>query len=498
MTTTFAAVAALVARAQANATGTAAAEEVAGIAARLYEPLRVAVAGKAKAGKSTLLNALVGEVLAPTDARECTKVVTWYRDGLTYRATVIGRDASAVHAPLQRTTNGIEVDLGGRSADAVDRIEVEWPARALRTMTLIDTPGVGSLSGAGARAVEFLAPEDDRPCAADAVIYLTRHLHSGDVGFLEAFHDQTSSRTTPVNAIAVLSRADELGGGRPDSLESAARVAARYRGDAMFRRYCLTVVPVAGLLAQAATSFTEGEFRALGRLAQLDDERSEALLVSADRFVDPATAIAELAPDERVHLVERLGLFGVRLGRDLLRHGHADSARRLAEELRRRSGLDELRLLLATSFSERAGLLKARSAIAALDDVFGRHELGDGDGLAVELDRIRSSAADLAELRVLTAVRVGVAGLRDAEVAEIERVLGPGDTLVRLGLERERDDDDVRDAVLRGVTRWRARAESPLSSPAVIEVSQIVTRALEWMLAPQRQGLVDTTGGRDG
>ena len=41
--------------------------------ARFDEPLRVAIAGKVKAGKSTLLNALVGEAIAPTDAGECTR-----------------------------------------------------------------------------------------------------------------------------------------------------------------------------------------------------------------------------------------------------------------------------------------------------------------------------------------------------------------------------------------------------------------------------------------
>ena len=46
---------------------------------RFDEPLRVAIAGKVKAGKSTLLNALVGEEIAPTDAGECTRVVTWYQ-----------------------------------------------------------------------------------------------------------------------------------------------------------------------------------------------------------------------------------------------------------------------------------------------------------------------------------------------------------------------------------------------------------------------------------
>ncbi|NLH68587.1 MAG: GTP-binding protein, partial [Brooklawnia sp.] len=40
---------------------------------RLQEPLRVAIAGIVKAGKSTLLNALLGEQIAPTDAGECTR-----------------------------------------------------------------------------------------------------------------------------------------------------------------------------------------------------------------------------------------------------------------------------------------------------------------------------------------------------------------------------------------------------------------------------------------
>src|SRR5690606_18296035 len=44
---------------------------------RLDGPLVVAIAGRVKAGKSTLLNALVGRAVAATDAGECTRVVTW-------------------------------------------------------------------------------------------------------------------------------------------------------------------------------------------------------------------------------------------------------------------------------------------------------------------------------------------------------------------------------------------------------------------------------------
>ena len=41
---------------------------------RLAEPLRIAIAGMVKAGKSTLLNAIMGEEIAPTDTGECTRM----------------------------------------------------------------------------------------------------------------------------------------------------------------------------------------------------------------------------------------------------------------------------------------------------------------------------------------------------------------------------------------------------------------------------------------
>src|SRR6185503_3000939 len=165
----------------------------AAIEARLVEPLRVAIAGKVKAGKSTLLNALVGEPLAATDATECTKVVTWYVEGQRYQATLEPREGEPVHIALKRDATGITLDLEGRAPEDIARIVVRWPSSRLRSMTLIDTPGVGSISGFGQRTFELLAPEDERGTAADAVLYLTPHLHASDVRFLEAFHDDTSA-----------------------------------------------------------------------------------------------------------------------------------------------------------------------------------------------------------------------------------------------------------------------------------------------------------------
>ncbi len=462
-------------------TGSPHAAVVDGLRARLDEPLRVAVAGKVKAGKSTLLNSLVGEPLAPTDAGECTRIVTWYRHGITYRATIEHRDGTSLPARFSRDGGGLEVFLDGSAADDIDRLMVEWPSSALSVMTLIDTPGIGSLTeDAGARTREFLAPTDEVHTPADAVIYLMRHMHGADARFLETFHDDRAARAVPVNAIGVLSRADEIGGARADSLRTAARIADRYRGDANVRRLCQTVVPVAGLLAQLGGTLTETEYRAVARLAALSVDDAEALLVSADRFTTLASPVG-LAAEERAHLIDRFGLFGLRLTHALLRAGRAPSARELAQELRRRSGLDELRRELTAHFSARRDTLKSRSTLLALEELVRRHPGPGTPELAGAIERVVSGAHELAELRLLIAVRAGAVGLDDEETAEIERLVGGSGALpaARVGLPLDAPAADVKVAALVAHQRWAERAESPLSSVAVTAAARVVQRSYE-------------------
>src|ERR671933_143414 len=112
-----------------------------------------------------------------------------------------------------------------------------------------------------------------------------RHLHSADMRFLESFHDQGVARAAPVNTVAVLSRADEIGVGRVDALRSARVIAARYRADETLRAFCQTVVPVAGLLAVTGRTMRQDEYAALAELAALAPDQLDALLLTVDRFV---------------------------------------------------------------------------------------------------------------------------------------------------------------------------------------------------------------------
>ena len=78
----------------------------------------------------------------------------------------------------------------------------------------------------------FLDPDDDTPTEADAVIYLMRHLHAADAAFLESFRDRGGRPGHRGQHVAVISRADEIGGGRVDAMFSARHIAQRYRGRA--------------------------------------------------------------------------------------------------------------------------------------------------------------------------------------------------------------------------------------------------------------------------
>jgi replication fork clamp-binding protein CrfC len=158
------------------------------IAGRLNQPIRIALAGTLKAGKSTLVNALVGEAIAPTDATEATRIVTWFRHGPTPKVTANHVGGRRSNVPIARGLNnwaGLTFDFGSLDADDVVDLDVEWPAAELINATIIDTPGTSSLSrDVSERTLRLLVPEDGVP-RVDAVVFLLRTLNAADIALLK-------------------------------------------------------------------------------------------------------------------------------------------------------------------------------------------------------------------------------------------------------------------------------------------------------------------------
>ncbi|KIA64054.1 Isoniazid-inducible protein iniC [Nocardia vulneris] len=470
-------------------------------ARRLDQPLRIALAGSLKAGKSTLLNSLVGQDIAPTDATECTRVVTWYRYGSTPSVTAHAGDGARANVVVRRGsgTHGLTFDLERLRWNApapreVDHLEVEWPAAALAHTTIIDTPGTSSLSReVSQRTARLLTPgAETAPAAAgpaipgaDAVVYLLRRLDAADVHFLERVGAGTgaaSGVSGPLGVVGVVSRADEIGAGRIDALHSAREVATRFAGELERTGLCQAVIPVAGLLAFAAATLRQQEYAAFEALAGVPVEELSAALLSADRFARPDIALPVL-PEARAQLAERFGLFGIRMAVTLVRLGVRDSAT-LAAELTARSGVDELRSVLDVQFGQRADQLKAHTALTALARVLTAYPGSEADAL---LPRVRTLLADVhgfAELRLLGRLRTDELSLPPTDLAELHRLIGGSGVAphLRLGLPVDAAPATQREQAMVAVRKWRARARHPLADQFTTTACLTAARSAEGAL----------------
>jgi hypothetical protein len=452
------------------------------VVARFDEPLRVAFAGQTKAGKSTLLNALIGERVAATDHAECTRVITWYRNGPAYGVSSQLLDGTTATLPFARSHGRLQLDLDRRPPESIERIVVTVPSNRLDTVTLIDTPGVGSLTEQlHRRSTQFLsATEGGSP--ADAVVYLMRHAHDSDVRFLEAMRDDSQLRPSPVHAIGVLSRADEVGACRLDAMASARRIAQRYAHHERLTPLVQTVLPVCGLLAESATTMTQREFDALTVVAAWPVTEFERATASVDDFIQgPDNAGG--SEDERLALLRRFGIYGTRLSVMMLRGRQPHTASTLADELVSRSGLVELRRLLGELFTSRAELLKCRSALRALHDICDL-DPDHTDTLRRGLEQVQANAHPLVELDWLVALRSGEIDLTDAAVDDARRLLGDdgSEPWRRLACPPDAPADERQRLAGEALDRWLRRAASPLTRGDTAALCAAVVRSCEALL----------------
>ncbi|HSQ37522.1 MAG TPA: dynamin family protein [Acidimicrobiia bacterium] len=448
---------------------------------RLEEPLRVAIAGRVKAGKSTLLNALVGERLAATDAGECTRIVTWFRRGLAYGVRAVLPSGAEEDLRFTREGGALAIDLGRHRPEEVDHLDVSWPSDRLARMTLIDTPGLESLDEQwSARTRVLLGIEEEGHSQVDAVVYLMRHLHRSDAEFLEAFMDRSLARPSPVNAVAVLSRADEIGAGRLDALESAAAIARRYAADDAVRSLCAAVVPVAGLIAETGLTLREEEMAHLRALADTETAELEGMLLSVERFCAPG--VGPLTAEYRRDLLLRLGLFGVRLSLREIREGRAVTAGQLARTLVAASGIEGLTEVLDGHLARRSTVLKARSALIGLR-ALARNLAGEdpagAEQLIAAVERVEAGAHELAELRLLHLLLTGAVTLPEEEQQEVARLAGEGDPAERLGLPAGSGVEAERAVALQRLEDWRRRAAHPLTDRVTAEACEVVAHSYE-------------------
>ncbi|OBG17669.1 Isoniazid-inducible protein iniC [Mycolicibacterium celeriflavum] len=454
------------------------------IGGRLNQPIRIALAGTLKAGKSTLVNALVGEDIAPTDATEATRIVTWFRHGPTPKVTANHRGGRRSNVPIGRDPNegGLTFDFASLDPEDIIDLDVEWPAAELIDTTIIDTPGTSSLSrDVSERTLRLLVPDDGVP-RVDAVVFLLRTLNAADIALLKQIGELVGGSAGALGVIGVASRADEIGAGRIDAMLSAKDVATRFTVEMERTGTCQAVVPVSGLLALTARTLRQSEFVALEKLAGVDAAELTKAMLSVDRFVREDSSLPVDAAT-RAALLDRFGMFGIRISIAVLRAGVSDSVA-LADELLQRSGLVALREVIDQQFAQRSDLLKAHTALLSLRQFVQHNPIYATPYILADIDPLLADTHAFEELRLLSQLRSRPTTLNDDEMASLRRIIGGSgtDAASRLGLQPDNPYDGPR-AAFAAAQRWRRRAEHPLNDPFTTRACRAAVRSAEALVA---------------
>lgn len=136
---------------------------IAAIADRLEDQtLEVAVFGRVSAGKSSLLNAILGEDILPVGVTPITAVPTRIRFGAQTLLTVAFAERAAQTFEIGRLMEFASEKGNPHNEKRVTRIVLDLPSPRLREgVTLVDTPGLGSLATTGASETLAYLPKCD-------------------------------------------------------------------------------------------------------------------------------------------------------------------------------------------------------------------------------------------------------------------------------------------------------------------------------------------------
>lgn len=278
------------------------------LAATVDEPCVVAVAGRVKAGKSSIVNALLGQEHAVVGTLEATATINHFVHGepedrnLPIKCFWADGSSSNEGEEFLNCLQGHDLEALHKSAQ-LRRAEYHLPIAFLRQVTLVDTPGTGAVVDQHQnRTAEFLRLEHQLRArreqesledqnGADAVIYVIGPIaKESDRALLEELRQATSGQERAANVVGVIAKADLSHRRLHDADGFAADIRARL-GDEIG-----AVVSVSAGLEQvhrrlAADGDALAAFVALAR--RLPADRLDKLLDNEDLYWDLDYDLAE-------------------------------------------------------------------------------------------------------------------------------------------------------------------------------------------------------------
>lgn len=482
---------------------------------QLQKPMQVAIVGKIKAGKSTMLNALLGEALVATGAVEATFNVNWLKYSEKKFIKVHYKDEN--RSPEVKSIQDLE-SLTRRPQDsseqqeellAIKYIEVYYPNPLLKQLDLIDTPGLASAFQNDEKNTrnflqihgeELTQTTQSHTREAHAVIYLFKQNPADkDKKVMEEFLGPGMEQTTPFNAIGVLTRTDDYWPSVPEPMQAGQRIAHNLmEKHADLHNIFYTIHPVSGFLAWGAQTLLPEEFEILKSLAALPEERLTSLLRSAERFTERPYPDKPEIPgiDDRKKIYDRLNGYGIYLACQKIRSGRISDLESLSDFLLEKSGVQELKKLIQEHFGNRAFLIKFKDCSRRLKyaiDTAKRQQI-DRSTLDI-IETIHKSLEEIEcdtlfpRFRELEAVKLhyheSKIRFEEEEYEQFLQVIGEKgkSCTARLGLSEQATIPEMLLTAHDRKNLWRQRANNPfLSNAETAEAASTVTTAYEYLI----------------
>lgn len=483
--------------------------EIKTISNHYNSPLKVAVVGLIKAGKSTLINGLIKENLLVTNHEEATYTITHFKYNEKPELTIVFKDGSSIAEPMDRLdfwTSRKYLNDNERLND-VETVVIGYPNEIFKKIEIIDTPGLGSVYGVDSENTQdFLGSVKEADsekstlltqsamAKADAIICAFRgNLRKSNLETVEEFLKHFGENGDPSNSIGVFTRCDDAFWQEADAdpCEVAANIIQNnYMQRSEIRRVLYALLPVAALPVQNVFSMDSEQYGWFQKLSEVDDGDLFELCSNAEIFCDMDIGEFVINQEQRRQLFKTYGRYGIYLITKLVREGHPIS--QIQDIIFDKCGISSLMDLIINHFGNRAHIIKAQIVLTRLKALLYEYNIGLESHQESErsvLDDLYGACDDLLtqehcfrELVVLKSYYNKGIVLSNEDEEDLLCLTGEYgyQCEARLGVEQGKYSlEELKQIVQKKMDKWRSRANSPLTKRNEQKLAEVLKRSCE-------------------